>query len=94
MTRKQTASLFFLGASLLYNLLPVDFIPDIPLIGRLDDVLVTSSAAMNCIEQFSGSDNEVAKRVMRWLKWVCLLLAVLIILVFLLIAGTLYAAFS
>ena len=52
MTRKQITSLLLLGASIIYDVIPADFIPDIPFVGWLDDMLVTSSAALNCLQQF------------------------------------------
>ena len=48
MTRKQITSLLLLGASIIYDVIPADLISDIPLVGWLDDMLVTSSAALNC----------------------------------------------
>ena len=52
MTRKQITSLILLGASIIYDVIPTDFIPDIPFLGWLDDMLITSSAALNCLQQF------------------------------------------
>lgn len=89
MTRKQTTSILLLVASVIYAMIPTDLIPDIPFVGWLDDTLVTSSAAINCLQQFSDGDNETAQRIMKWLKWACLLLAVLIILVVLLLSSLL-----
>ena len=57
MTRKQITSLLLLGASIIYDVIPADFIPDIPFVGWLDDMLVTSSAALNCLQQFGVNAN-------------------------------------
>ncbi len=88
MTRKQITSLILLGASILYDVIPVDFIPDIPLVGWLDDMLVTSSAALNCLQQFGVNANGKVDRLLKWLKWICILLAILVIIVVILLAGT------
>jgi len=88
MTRKQITSLILLGASIIYDVIPVDFIPDIPIVGWLDDTLVTSAAAINCLQQFTGNENINNHKIMKWLKWACLLLAILIILVVVLLAST------
>lgn len=88
MTRKQILSLLLLGASIIYDFIPIDFIPDIPLIGWLDDFFVTSSAAINCLQQFSVGESPIAHKIMQWLKWTCILLAVLIIITITLLAGT------
>ena len=88
MTRKQVTSLLLLGASIIYDVIPSDFIPDIPFIGWLDDLLVTSSAALNCLQQFGINANGKIDRLLKWLKWICILFAVLVIIIFITLAGT------
>ena len=88
MTRKQITSLLLLGASIIYDVIPADFIPDIPFVGWLDDMLVTSSAALNCLQQFGVNANGKVDRLLKWLKWICILLALLVIIVVILLAGT------
>ncbi len=88
MTRKQITSLLLLGASIIYDVIPADFIPDIPFVGWLDDLLVTSSAVLNCLQQFGVNANGKVDRLLKWLKWICILLAILVIIVVILLAGT------
>ena len=88
MTRKQITSLLLLGASIIYDVIPADFIPDIPFVGWLDDMLITSSAALNCLQQFGINANGKVDRLLKWLKWICILLAILVIIVVILLAGT------
>ena len=88
MTRKLITSLLLLGASIIYDVIPADFIPDIPFVGWLDDMLVTSSAALNCLQQFGVNANGKVDRLLKWLKWICILLAILVIIVVILLAGT------
>ena len=88
MTRKQITSLLLLGASIIYDVIPADFIPDIPFVGWLDDMLVTSSAALNCLQQFGVNANGKVDRLLKWLKWICILLAILVVIVVILLAGT------
>ena len=88
MTRKQITSLILLAASIIYDVIPADFIPDIPFIGWLDDMLITSSAAINCLQQFGINANGKVERLLKWLKWTCILLAVIIVLIAILLAGT------
>jgi uncharacterized membrane protein YkvA (DUF1232 family) len=88
MTRKQITSLILLAVSIIYDVIPADFIPDIPFIGWLDDMLITSSAAINCLQQFGINANGKVERLLKWLKWTCILLAVIIVLIAILLAGT------
>lgn len=87
MTRKQITSLILLGASIIYDVISADFIPDIPFLGWLDDMLITSSAALNCLQQFGINANGKVERLLKWLKWTCIFLAVIIILIVILIVG-------
>lgn len=77
-----------LGASIIYDVIPADLIPDIPLVGWLDDMLVTSSAALNCLQQFGINANGKVDRLLKWLKWICILLAVIVVIIFIALAGT------
>ena len=88
MTQKQITSLLLLGASIIYDVIPADLIPDIPLVGWLDDMLVTSSAALNCLQQFGINANGKVDRLLKWLKWICILLAVIVVIIFIALAGT------
>lgn len=88
MTRKQITSLILLGASIIYDVIPADFIPDFPFVGWLDDMLITSSAALNCLQQFGINANGKVERLLKWLKSTCILLAVIIILIVIMIAGS------
>ena len=53
-------------------------------------MLVTSSAALNCLQQFGINANGKIERLLKWLKWICILLAVLVIIVVILLAGTVF----
>ena len=94
MNRKQITSIILLIGTIVYDFIPADLIPDIPVIGWIDDFFVTSSALFNCIQQFSDDGNEILEKVMKWLKWTCFLLAVLIIIIFLLLATTIISLFK
>lgn len=88
MTRKQITSLLLLAASIIYDIIPADLIPDIPFIGWLDDMLITSSAALNCLQQFGINANGKVERLLKWLKWGCILLAFIIVIIVLMLAGS------
>ena len=94
MNRKQITSIILLIGAIVYDFIPADLIPDIPVIGWIDDFFVTSSALFNCIQQFSDDGNEILTHVMKWLKWTCLLLGILIVLLSLLLAATIISIFS
>lgn len=53
MNGKQITSLALMGLAVLYDVSPVDIIPDIPVVGWIDDFIITASAGLNCIEKFT-----------------------------------------
>lgn len=87
MTRQQITSLILLGASVIYDFVPADFIPDVPLIGWVDDILVTSSAFVNCLQQFLPEASLGMQKLLRLLKWACIVLFVIVVLLVVLLAG-------
>lgn len=87
MTRKQITSLILLAASIIYDFIPADLIPDIPFIGWLDDMFITSSAVLNCLQQFGLNANGKVERLLKWLKWGCILLTIIIVLIAIMVAG-------
>lgn len=93
MNKKQIMSLVLLAAAVGYDMLPSDLIPDLPVIGWVDDILITSTAALNCLEQFTTEENQLMQKVLKWLKWTCLLLAILIILVLMLLVTSIINIF-
>ena len=94
MTRRQIWSIVMLAASVVYDLIPADFIPDVPFIGWLDDVLLTSSAALNCLQQFSTESNPMLEKLLKWSKWTCLILAAVIVLLMVLFATAIVSLFQ
>ena len=91
---KRLQAWIWLGASVLYTILPIDIIPDIPLIGWIDDFLLVSSAAFNVLQQETGVSNQFLARIARLLKWIMLGLCVLIFLVALLLGTLLVNLFT
>ena len=89
MTKGQITSLILLGASIIYDIVPIDFIPDIPVIGWLDDMLVTSSAVLNCLMQFGIDASGHVYKAAKFLRWACIVIAVLIVILIIALVFTL-----
>ncbi len=77
-----------LGA--VYAVSPLDVIPDIPIIGWIDDFFVLSAAILNLLEHTTGKTNYTLRSVLKVFKWAVMLLGIIIILLLVLI-GTLLA---
>ena len=83
MTGKKVSSLVFMGLAALYDVSPVDIIPDIPVVGWIDDILITLTAFLNCIQQFTKETAHTLSIIAKILKWILVLLGgILIVLLF------------
>ena len=83
MTGKKVSSLVFMGLAALYDVSPVDIIPDIPVVGWIDDILITLTAFLNCIQQFTKETAHTLSIIAIILKWILVLLGgILIVLLF------------
>ena len=79
MTSKEITSLVFLGMAAAYDISPVDIIPDIPIVGWIDDFLLTITAILNCIQQFTRETSHGLSVIARTLKWIVILLGGILI---------------
>lgn len=83
MTGKKVSSLVFMGLAALYDVSPVDIIPDIPVVGWIDDILITLTAFLNCIQQFTKETAHTLSIIAKIMKWILVLLGgILIVLLF------------
>ena len=91
---KRIGAWIWLAASVIYAVLPFDLIPDIPVIGWIDDFFLVSSAALNLIQQECRVSNEHLARIFQLLKWIMLFLGIVIILLVLLLGTLLMGLFT
>jgi len=77
--KEQKSSLVFVLLSIVYAISPIDIIPDIPLIGWVDDVTFLVVAALNWLEKGSGIHSHSLLSIVRTIKWVALILGVIAI---------------
>ena len=83
MKRKEVSRLVKMGQAALYDVSPVDIIPDIPVVGWIDDILITLTAILNCIQQFTKETAHTLSIIAKILKWILVLLGgILIVLLF------------
>lgn len=87
MTGKEVSSLVILGLAGLYGVSPVDIIPDIPVVGWVDDFLIIATAVLNCIQQFTAESIEILSNIAKTLKWICIIGGGIIILLLGLLAA-------
>jgi len=73
--------------SIVYALSPIDIIPDIPVIGWIDDFFVLASASLNLLEHTTGQTNYTLRRLLKKLKWIVAILGIIVVLLLLLLGA-------
>lgn len=73
---KQIRAIVLMAASLLYNFLPVDLVPFIP----IDNVGIFGIAATNLMQQFLKNSTLILA--LKYLKWILILLTIIAVLIF------------
>ena len=84
-SKKKFWSYIFLILAMIYGAIPTDIIPDIPVIGWIDDFVIGSAALTNFVQQQFFQTNESMNKLLKAIKFVLIALAVLITLVIILI---------
>ncbi len=65
-------------AAVIYDLSPIDVVPDaIPIFGWLDDVGFTLMAALNAYQHFSKDQSALHVRLAKYVKWMMVALIIL-----------------
>mgnify|MGYP004493965575 FL=1 len=94
MNGKQITSLALMGLAVLYDVSPVDIIPDIPVVGWIDDFIITASAGLNCIEKFTEESSKTLSVIAKTLKWGMIIIGTILILIVVLLAELIIKLFS
>ncbi|MGM9802211.1 MAG: YkvA family protein [Candidatus Limisoma sp.] len=75
---QKTISWILAVVALVYDFSPVDIVPDgFPVAGWLDDIMVTLLAVLNVVQQYSKDGHPTASRILKRLKWGCIVVAVI-----------------
>lgn len=94
MDTKKVTSLVLAGLAILYDVSPVDIIPDIPVVGWVDDFFITATAGLNMIEQYSKESSQWLASIAKTLKWITIVLGVIIVLLVALLASVIVSFFT
>ncbi|MBR3654165.1 MAG: DUF1232 domain-containing protein [Elusimicrobia bacterium] len=83
-SKKVWAWILFILA-VIYGISPIDLVPDMPVIGWIDDFTIGAAALTNLIQQQFFQTNETFDKLFKLAKWILISIAVLIFLVAVLI---------
>lgn len=85
--KEKNKALILALLSAIYAISPLDIIPDIPVIGWIDDFFVLSAAVLNLLEHFTGRTNYTLRTVLKVLKWIVIILGIIVVLLLLLLGA-------
>ena len=54
---------------LLYGVSPVDIIPDIPVVGQIDDLIILASGGLNLVQRYMERADSSLTTVVKVVKW-------------------------
>ena len=94
MEKKQITSLVLAGLAVLYDISPVDVIPDIPVVGWVDDFFITATAGLNLIQQYTSESMQWLSTIPKTLKWLTIILGVIVVLLVAIFASMIVSFFT
>lgn len=69
-----------MGLAILYDVSPVDIIPDIPVVGWIDDFFITATASLNLIQKSCQDSAQWLSAIAKGLKWLTIVVGIIAIL--------------
>lgn len=72
---------------ILYTISPIDIVPDIPIVGWIDDFFVLSATLLNLLEKTTGRTHHSLRHGLKILKWGAVIVGVIAILLILIIGA-------
>jgi hypothetical protein len=67
----------FLVLAILYDLSPIDIIPDIPVIGYVDDLIITAIATLNLMQKWFEDTSGILAAALGFMKWLVVLIGII-----------------
>ena len=71
---------------LLYGVSPVDIIPDIPVVGQIDDLIILASGSLNLARRYMERADSSLTTIVKVTKWIVIALGAIVILLLALFA--------
>jgi hypothetical protein len=75
--RSMVVSVFLFVLAILYDLSPIDIIPDIPVIGYFDDLLITAAATLNLLQKWLQDTSIVFAAALGLMKWLVIFVGII-----------------
>ncbi len=80
--RSLVVPVILLILAILYDLSPIDIIPDIPVIGYIDDLFVTATATLNLLQKWLRDSSTILSSMLGMIKWIVIFAGIIAVLLF------------
>lgn len=84
---EKTKALILTLIGAIYAISPLDVIPDIPVIGWIDDFFVLSAAILNLLEHTTGRTHYTLRRTLKVTKWIVIIIGIVVVLLLFIIGA-------
>lgn len=92
--RGKTKALIITLLGAIYAISPLDIIPDIPVIGWIDDFFVLSAAIVNLLEHLTGREHYTLRQLLKYTKWVLIIVGAIVVVMIVLLGALIINWFS
>ncbi len=79
---------------LLYGISPVDLIPDIPIVGQIDDLIILASGTLNLAQRYMERADSSFTTIIKVTKWIVITLGAIVIILLALFAVAIVSLFN
>lgn len=75
--RSMVFPVFLFMLAIFYDISPIDLIPDIPVVGYIDDFFITAIATLNLLEKWLQDSSIVLASLLRLAKWLVVFVGII-----------------
>ena len=81
-----TGAWVIMALCLLYGISPVDLIPDIPIVGQIDDLIILLSGSLNLVQRYMERADSSLATIFKVAKWIVIAIGAIVIILLALFA--------
>lgn len=89
-----TGSWIIAALCALYFISPVNIIPDVPIVGQIDDLIIAAGGTLNLVQKYCERADSSLQYIVKTLKWIVILLGAVVIIVLALFAAFIVKLFQ
>ncbi len=75
--RSMVVPISLFALAILYVLSPIDIVPDIPVIGYVDDLIITTIATLNLLQKWIKNSSRILAGLLGLMKWLVIFIGII-----------------